>query len=105
MSWCCGHVMMVWGGVTDCGKKTPLIVIPQGVKVNTDVYLQMLEEKVKPWIDQQDWENSYCFQQDGAPSHTSKKTQAWCKENFDHFWDKFWWPPSSPDMNPMDYSV
>ena len=22
--------VMVWGGVTDCGKKTPLIVIPQG---------------------------------------------------------------------------
>ena len=39
--------IMVWGGVTDCGKKTPLIVIPQGVKVNTDVYLEMLEDKDK----------------------------------------------------------
>ena len=28
--------VMVWGGVMDCGKKTPLNVIPQGVKVNTD---------------------------------------------------------------------
>ena len=26
--------------------------------------------------------------QDGAPAHTSKKTQCWCKENLANFWDK-----------------
>ena len=98
--------IMVWGMVCDDGRKSPLIVIPQGVKVNTDVYLEMLETMVKPWVESQDWgENGFCFQQDGAPSHTSNRTQEWCKENFDFFWDKLWWPPSSPDLNPMDFSV
>ena len=98
--------IMVWGMVCDDGRKSPLIVIPQGVKVNTDVYLEMLETIVQPWIESQDWgEHGFCFQQDGAPSHTSKRTQKWCKENFDFFWDKTWWPPSSPDLNPMDFSV
>ena len=32
-------------------------------------------------------------------------TQAWCKSNFEAFWDKDTWPPSSPDCNPMDFSV
>ena len=42
--------VMVWGGVTDCGKKTPLIVIPAGVKVNSDVYIDLLDKKVLKWI-------------------------------------------------------
>ena len=97
--------VMVWGGVTDCGKKTPLIVIPAGVKVNSDIYIDLLNKKVLPWIKKQDWANGYCFMQDGAPAHTSNKTQAYLRENFDEFWSKEKWPPSSPDANPMDFSV
>lgn len=96
---------MVWGGVCDNGLKTPLIVIPQGVKVNSQVYIELLETQVLGWINEQDWQQGYCFMQDGAPSHTSRITQAWCKENFSTFWDKETWPPSSPDLNPMDFSV
>lgn len=97
--------VMVWGGVTDCGKKTPLIVIPAGVKVNTDSYIELLDKKVLKWIKKQQWPNGYCFMQDGAPAHTSNKTQAYLSENFDEFWPKNKWPPSSPDANPMDFSV
>lgn len=97
--------VMVWGGVCDNGLKTPLIVIPQGVKVNSQVYIELLETQVLGWINEQDWQQGYCFMQDGAPSHTSRITQAWCKENFSTFWDKETWPPSSPDLNPMDFSV
>ena len=98
------HVM-VWGGVTDCGLKTPLIIIPEGVKVNTEVYIKMLRSEVLPWVKSQSWEHGYVFQQDGAPSHTSNRTQAWLKSNFEAFWDKSLWPPSSPDLNPMDFSI
>ena len=97
--------VMVWGGVTDCGKKTPLIVIPAGVKVNTDIYIELLDKQVLKWIKKQQWPNGYCFMQDGAPSHTSNKTQAYLRENFDEFWSKEKWPPSSPDANPMDFSI
>lgn len=52
--------------------------------------------------------------QDGAPSHTSINdnpdrfripTQTWCEENFPDFIRKDEWPPSSPDLNPLDYSI
>ena len=98
------HVM-VWAGVTCDGRKTPLIVIPEGVKVNTKVYLDLLKDQVLPWAQQEYGESGYCFMQDGAPAHTSNATQAWCRTNFSEFWDKQMWPPSSPDLNPMDFSV
>ena len=42
--------------------------------------------------------------QDGAPGHTAKIVQAWLKTNL-NFWPKDVWPPSSPDLNPLDYSI
>lgn len=47
----------------------------------------------------------YCFQQDSAPSHKAKWTQAWCMENLPDFISADEWPASSPDLNPLDYSV
>nr|pir hypothetical protein C27H2.1 - Caenorhabditis elegans [Caenorhabditis elegans] len=43
--------------------------------------------------------------QDGAPAHKHKNVQAWCESNFPDFIAFNQWPPSSPDLNPMDYSV
>ncbi|KAI6656193.1 hypothetical protein LOD99_1526 [Oopsacas minuta] len=48
---------------------------------------------------------SFVFQQDGAPAHTSNVTQSWLHDNFPGFITKEEWPPYSPDLNPMDYSV
>ena len=44
------------------------------------------------------------FQKNRAPSHISNKTQAWCRDNFPWFWSKELCPPSSPDLNQMDFS-
>ena len=30
-------------------------------------------------------------------------TQDWCRANFPHFWEKEVWPPSSPDLNPLNF--
>ena len=46
----------------------------------------------------------FVFQQDGAPTHTANKMQAFLKINID-FWPKLMWPPQSPNLNPLDYSV
>ena len=46
----------------------------------------------------------FTFQQDGAPAHTANKVQQWLRDNVD-FWDKSMWPPQSPDLNPLDFSV
>ena len=43
--------------------------------------------------------------QDGVTSHTARTVQIWCKNNFNSFWSKELWPPSSPDLNPMDFGV
>ena len=40
-----------------------------------------------------------------SPSLESIKTQDWCKRDFPRFWSKEMWPPASPDLNPMDFSV
>ena len=48
--------------------------------------------------------SSYVFQQDGAPAHTAHKVQTWMKENM-AFWPKDFWPPQSPDLNPLDFSI
>ena len=72
--------------------------------MNSQVYLKMLEENVLPWLTETFGEQ-YIFTQDGAPAHTSNVSQKWCKEHFQGFWDKNMWPPSSPDINPMDFSI
>ena len=40
---------------------------------------------------------------DGAPCHTSQKTQKFCREHL-KFWKKEMWPGGSPDLNPLDYA-
>ena len=65
----------------------------------------MLASEVVPWVNAQHWEHGFCLQADGAPAHTANKTQDFCKKEFQHFWSKDMWPPSSPDMNPMDFSI
>ncbi|QQP40005.1 Uncharacterized protein FKW44_013893, partial [Caligus rogercresseyi] len=47
----------------------------------------------------------YVWTQDGAPSHTSKLAQDFYSRNFADFWPVNYWPPSSPDLNPLDFAV
>ena len=46
-----------------------------------------------------------CFSKNGAPSHTSRVTQAHLEEATPEFIKKDEWPPLSPDCNPMDYVI
>jgi transposase len=96
---------MVLGIVASDGKKCPPIFIPAGAKVNTDMYIDLLSTHLVPWLRKNYPKGNYVFQQDGAPCHTSKKTQAWLAANLADFWPKDLWPPSSPDLNPLDYSI
>lgn len=97
--------IMVWGAVASNGKKSPLFRIPDGVKINKTVYLDFLKTMVIPWIKEEFTDVSICFQQDGAPAHTANEVQQWCEANFEHFWPKSFWPPSSPDCNPLDFAM
>ncbi|KAM8719039.1 hypothetical protein ACLKA7_011702 [Drosophila subpalustris] len=58
-----------------------------------------------PWAQQHFGDADWTFQQDSAPAHKAKMMQDWCKTLFPDFISSVEWPPYSPDLNPMDYSV
>ena len=76
---------MVLGIVSSDGKTCPPIFIPTGLKVNTDVYIDLLKTKLLPWLRRNYPEGNYVFQQDGAPAHTSKRTQEWLATHLSGF--------------------
>ena len=96
---------MVLGVVSNEGDVMPPHFFAKGLKINTEEYLKVLKEVVKPWMDRVAAGRHYIFQQDGAPAHNSNTTQEWCRMNLPEFWPKEVWPPSSPDCNPLDYYV
>lgn len=97
--------VMMFGLVASNGLKMPPVFIDTGVKINTEVYIGILKDRVLPWVKDNFSEDQYVvLQQDGAPCHTSNRTQHWLMDNL-KFWPKDLWPPSSPDLNPLDYSI
>jgi inhibitor of nuclear factor kappa-B kinase subunit alpha len=67
--------------------------------------LRLLSDFFLPWVKKNYPKGNYVFQQDGAPAHTANRTQEWLATNLAEFWPKDLWPPSSPDLNPLDYSI
>ena len=57
-----------------------------GVKVDADAYMNALEHTVKPWIETVTAGLDCVFQQGSAPAHTAKRTQEWCRQNFNVVW-------------------
>lgn len=97
--------VMVWGAICKRGA-LQLVFIENGVKVNAKYYLEeVLQKNMLPAVQQMYGDEYYCFQQDGAPSHTAGIVQAWCQANLNDFIAKDEWPPSSPDLNPLDFSI
>lgn len=97
--------VMVWAAISESGKSL-LVFVPQGVKINKERYIEdILEGALRPWCNSVYGDEAWSFQQDGATSHTAGVTQQWCRENCPYWISKEEWPPSSPDLNPMDYSL
>jgi len=49
--------------------------------------------------------HNFIFQQDSAPAHRARDTMALLRREMPDFISPDQWPPSSPDMNPMDYKI
>ena len=97
--------VMVWAGLTSKGK-APLVFIDRNAKINSEVYQkQVLMDTLLPWITQHFAGKPFILQQDWAPSHGSKSTKRVLDRHFAGYWSKDLWPASSPDLNPLDFSI
>ena len=98
--------VMVYGLVASDGKKMPLVFMESGEKLNAKWYIELLKQHVKPWVEvNYGPDANYVFTQDGAPCHTANVTQDWLSSHLKNFWAKDMWPPNSPDINPLDFSI
>ena len=98
-------MVIVFGVVSIEGHIIPPHIFEVGLKVNTKVYLDVLKSVVIPWCDQVAGGRPWVWQQDSAPAHRSKETQAWLQKECYDFVPFTHWPPSFPDLNPLDYFV
>ncbi len=97
---------MFFGVVASNGKVAPPMFAKAGVKIDATFYQELLRQELKPWVDANFPPGSFIFQQDGTPAHTATTMQKLIKEELGwRFWLKEMWPPSSPDLNPLDYGV
>ena len=98
--------IMMFGLVGSDGLKMPPVFLPSGLKMGSKDYIDLvLKKHVLPWNQTNYADNKeYVFMQDGAPAHTANTTQKWLEESL-KFWPKSVWPPSSPDLNPLDFSI
>ena len=97
--------VMVWWGVSYDGV-TDLHFCEQGVKTSAKVYQKtVLEAVVKPLNNSLFQNQPWTFQQDSAPAHKAKTSQAWLRNNLPAFISSEEWPSGSPDLNPLDYKL
>ena len=101
----CPTSVMVWAAVTE-SSRSPLFFVDKGVKLNQKNYRDaILVGALLPWARKHFKKRPWSFQQDSAPSYGTKSIQEWLSENVPHFITKDEWPPSSPDLNPMDFGI
>ena len=93
------------GGVSAIGRRQ-LIFVPPGMKTNATSYCELILEPILKDLGLKMFQGqSFIFQQDGSPAYTANITHAWLQQNIPEFIRKDEWPPYSPDLNPMDFSI
>lgn len=96
--------VMVSAGLCYQGATKPFFVNNKGLKVNARSYHKHLKTQLFPAIEKLIKREDWIFLQDGATSHTSNLVQDYLSNTLKkRFVNKCEWPPSSPDVNPLDY--
>ena len=88
--------VMIFGVVSSEGHIMPPHIFEVGLKVNTKVYLDVLKSVVISWCNQVASGRPWVWQQDSAPAHKSKETQAWLQKECYDFVPFSNWPPPPP---------
>ena len=96
--------IMVGLSVTWYGPTRPFF-FQKGERLNGRTYLNTLLPFYVEEGNQLFGHKNWGLQQDGASSHTDMNVQQWCKKHLKFFIPKNRWPPNSPELNPLDYSI
>ena len=88
--------VIVFGVVSSESHIMPPHIFEVGLKVNTKVYLDVPKSMVIPWCNQVAGGKPWVWQQDSAPVHKSKETQAWLHKECYDFVPFSHWPPPPP---------
>lgn len=91
-----GVSQMIWAGFSYNWKTA--VYFADGT-MDAKTYIDCIKTTLKPAaVGRRRW----TFQQDGAPIHRAKTTQAWLSKNVPNFITKEEWPANSPDLNPIE---
>ena len=103
VTWKQGATSVVWAAVTELSR-SPLFFIDQEVELNLEIYCHViLIGSLLPWAKKHFKKHPWAFQQ--VLAHGAKKTQEWLSANVLHFISKEEWPPSCPDLNPLNFGI
>ena len=95
--------VMVWIGISANGC-TKARFVKTGVKINTQYYINnVLKPFIKEDVPKLYPNGDFLFQQDSAPSHRSKATQRYLREQKISFLTPEQWLANSPDCASLDY--
>ena len=94
--------VMVWLGVCEQGLTEP-VIFEDGTMDHERYIDEVLPIALKSGNKMLG--NNWTYQQDGAQPHAHHLSQKWCAEHFPAFIPKNRWPPNSPDLCPLDYSL
>ncbi|CAF5170766.1 unnamed protein product, partial [Rotaria magnacalcarata] len=94
--------VMVW--LSACSKGVTPLVILDDRTVDHACYIKKVLPVALKYVNKvfgDDW----IFQQGGAMPHQHHLIQKRRQDNFPSFINKDHWPPNSPDLNPLNYSI
>lgn len=88
--------LMVWGTITYHG--AGILAFVDG-NMNSQKYISVLDEHLWPVIVKYFANSPWHFMDDNCPVHRSRETEDWKHRNGIL---PFFWPPHSPDLNPIE---
>lgn len=89
--------VMIWGCFVK-NKLGPLVVLDG--KITGEVYKNLLDSHLLPFIESLDETITFSFQDDNAPVHRANLVLEWKEENLI---PSIPWPAQSPDLNPIEH--